>query len=284
MLPQAPRQACPEPRADSQEPRALRRELRLLRRGRELLALRVKKARRELARTRRRQREAERALLEHEAAVAVLSQRLGCAASWRLPEIDEWRELAREHGAREKELRRQIQEERQAHESRLAALRGALQKGGRPETAKAAEAAESRARRLQVDEHCGRLQLVRDQVQGRLDLRPRELRELLAPGAATATGEGPEGPEEPEELRELVEEALDELRDRHQQGLRDLVQLSNAVITRKDELLKALAYDVLRRGLEDMKLCTPPERGALRELLQDVESICAWRLAGGRSG
>jgi len=167
-------------------------------------------------------------------------------------------------------------------------LRAELAKGGRPETSRAAEAADNRAKRWAADERCGRIQAVRDYLRGDLDgLGLDELRELASPKLGEGEGKDQEG-EGPQEMaaalgehEELIELVLEELRERHQQGLRDLVQLSNAVIGKKDSLLKALAYNVLGRGLEDMKLCTPAERSALRELLQDVESLCSWRLAAG---
>eukprot|EP00406_Dinophysis_acuminata_P074586 CAMPEP_0179258444 /NCGR_PEP_ID=MMETSP0797-20121207/25317_1 /TAXON_ID=47934 /ORGANISM="Dinophysis acuminata, Strain DAEP01" /LENGTH=298 /DNA_ID=CAMNT_0020966473 /DNA_START=1 /DNA_END=897 /DNA_ORIENTATION=- len=267
--------------------KSLRKELKKLRRGGGALAVHVKKARRELARARKRQKEAEQLFRDNKASVAVLSKRLGCSAEG-LPEIDEWRELAREHGLREKELRKQIADEKVKHADFLEELRAELERGGRPETAKSHEAAESQERRRSADERCGQIQAVRDYINGDLEgITLEELRELVQPrpagtGAAVAApGVSTEPIPSAEAYYGFVEAALEELRERHQLSLRDLVQLSNAVIGRKDAHLKALAYNVLGRGLEDMKLCTPAERNALRELLKDVESLCAWRLAGG---
>lgn len=278
--------------------KALRKELRRLRHGGAAMAMRAKKARRELARARKRQKEAEKLFRDNEASVAVLSKRLGCAAEG-LPEIDEWRELAREHGLREKELRKQIADEKAKHAVALEELRTELDRGGQPETAKSLEAAENRTRRRAADERCGQIQAVRDYINGDLEgITLEEFRELVRPkpaepeastaaptgteaGEASTTGPITDPVPSAEPYQGLIEVALEELRERHQLSLRDLVQLSNAVIGRKDAHLKALAYNVLGRGLEDMKLCTPAERNALRELLKDVESLCAWRLAGG---
>jgi len=123
------------------------------------------------------------------------------------------------------------------------------------------------------------LQVVRDYLAGSLDISLEELRELVRP-----SGEEEDELEEleasPEDFEGLVGEILSEMREQHQLNLRDLVQLSNSVIGKKDAHMKALTHDVLGRGLEDVKLCTPAERNALRELLQDVESLCALRIAG----
>uniref|UniRef100_A0A7S1WS71 Uncharacterized protein n=1 Tax=Alexandrium catenella TaxID=2925 RepID=A0A7S1WS71_ALECA len=272
--------------AEVQDIKALRRELRRMRRGREILGMRVKKARRELARTRKRQKEAEKGVMENEAAVAVISQRLGCAAEG-LPEIDEWRVIMTEHKLREKELDHQIMNEKEAHEERVKQLEEELKKGGRPETAKSLEAAETRAKRWAADERCGRIQAVRDYLKGELEgISLEELRELVRPPDA----EGAEKEEEEDgvalglrQYDELLRAALEELREGHEQAVRDARRLCNLELGRRDALLKALAYNVLTRGLEDIKLCTPTERGALRELLKDVESVCSSRLRAGEA-
>jgi len=261
--------------------KALRRELRKLRRGREVLAMRVNKARRELARTRKRQKETERQLLDSEAAVSAVSRRLGLASEG-LPEIQEWRTIAHEHMQREKELSQQIEEEKAAHDRRLAQLQEELKKNGRPESVKSVEAEEWLQNRWTSDEQCGRIQAICDYVDGKIeDVSARELCELVR---------SPEEPPEDDELepglgqyQELVDLILEELRVGHAENTRNLMKLCNTVLGRKDTLLKMLAYDVIGRGLEDLKLCTPGEQAALRELLKDVETICEGFQTGANS-
>lgn len=271
------------------EMKALKKELKKLRRGREQLAMRAKKARRELAQTRKRQKEVERKYLDQQEIVAAISKRLGCPAEG-LPEIDEWRELAKAHDVREKELQRQIVEEQAAHEAYVEELRAELSSGGRPNTEKAKEADENKARRLIADERCCQIQAIRDYLQGDLQFSSQEeLWEVIRPSPeaeedrlasrATAVEDGDGPPLEAYE--ELIEAVHQEVLAKHEENLRDLVQLSNVVMGRKDLHLKTLGYSVLSRGLEDTKLCTPAERNSLRELLNDVESICAWRLQQG---
>jgi len=263
---------------EGQDIRALRRELKKLRRGKEVLAMRVKKARRELAHTRKKQKEAEKVLSEQEAAVAAVSQRLGYAAEG-LPEIDEWRLISKEHRLRAKELKRQIEEEKAAHEEKLQQLQEELKRGGRPETEKSLQAEERRAERAAMDELCGRVHAVRDFLSGDLEgVGIEELRELFA---TEGSQQAPPAQLELGSYELVLEEALIQIRERHEQSVRDLKKLCNTVLGRKDVLLKALADNVLGRGLEDLKLCTPAELSALRELLRDVESVCSCRLRVG---
>eukprot|EP00416_Gambierdiscus_australes_P032192 CAMPEP_0171083574 /NCGR_PEP_ID=MMETSP0766_2-20121228/17793_1 /TAXON_ID=439317 /ORGANISM="Gambierdiscus australes, Strain CAWD 149" /LENGTH=299 /DNA_ID=CAMNT_0011541009 /DNA_START=149 /DNA_END=1048 /DNA_ORIENTATION=+ len=272
---------------DCQDMKVVRKELRKLRRGREILALRVKKARRELARTKKRQKEAERTLTEHEAAVAVISQRLGYVAE-SLPEIDEWKVLAYEHKVRGQELQRQISDESAVHAECLKKLQEEIKKGGRPETAKSFDYIDNQAKRLAADEHCGQIQAVRDYINGDLEgISLQELQELVSPRLQQQQQQQPLRRKHSRgqdslvalgEYKNLIEVVLKELADRHAQSLSDVWTLSNRELGRKDALLQALSYNLLARGLEDMKLCTPAERVQLRELLQDVESICDGRL------
>lgn len=252
--------------------RSLRSELRTLRQGMPAWEVRVRKARRELARTKRQQKDAERTLAENEARVALLAQRLGCESDG-LPEIDAWRDLAREHALKEQELKKTMAAEKATHAKRLEDLRAKITRGGRPETAKSLEVVENRARRIEADDLCFQLQATRDYVTGALpELPPAELRDLLAP-----TAEADEADEDADES--FAEKVLAELRTQHQQALKDVVSLSNEAGEEHEQLAKALEADVLDRGLEDVRSLSTTERRALRELLPIVQASVNDRLA-----
>mmetsp|Transcript_14648 Transcript_14648/g.43787 ORF Transcript_14648/g.43787 Transcript_14648/m.43787 type:complete len:289 (-) Transcript_14648:74-940(-) len=254
--------------------RAARKELRRLRNGREALGMRVRMARQELARTRRRQKEAEKAVAEIRGKIAAISQRLGIRPGG-MTDLQEWKEISYEHTMSEKRLRKQIQEDEEAHAVRLKELQDEIQEGGRPKTARSAQAAQSKRLRELTDEECGRVQAVHDYVLGKIDgdISLDELWQLVGPN------DGSEADCHPDDLRRRYEDvlscALEWLQTRHQESVRDLKQLYRRSLSHKDVLLEAMASDVIGRGLQDLKLCTPAEHSALRELMKDVQVVCA---------
>lgn len=277
--PKKTRELSDELKVETEDIDTVRRELKKLRRGREMLALRVRKAKRELARTRRRQKESRAAFLESEELVASLAKDLGCPTAG-LPEIDEWRELAREHSAKEKSLRQQIEDAKEAHPRNMQALQRMLGENGWPETETSQQAKDDMQRRRQAESNVMCIQAIRDFVDGSLeDLSVEELREVLR-----EPGEPDRDLNAGKDYSNLVSAVLAELEANHQESMRELAKLTRATLGQKDAALKMLDANILGRGLEDVRLCTPPERAALKDLLADAENVVARVSPSGANG
>eukprot|EP00747_Dinoflagellata_sp_TGD_P166118 gnl/TRDRNA2_/TRDRNA2_188404_c0_seq1.p1 gnl/TRDRNA2_/TRDRNA2_188404_c0~~gnl/TRDRNA2_/TRDRNA2_188404_c0_seq1.p1 ORF type:complete len:315 (+),score=90.25 gnl/TRDRNA2_/TRDRNA2_188404_c0_seq1:61-1005(+) len=268
-----------------EDPTRLRRELRKLQKENLLLKKRAKKASRELAKSKRERKDLESSVAVAQADINSLAKRLGletCA----LPESDEWRRLSREHALREKELRRQMEREEADHAKQVEQLEAEIRKGGRPQTAKGLQALEDLELRHEEDEACARMQVVRDYIEGTLEqdgekLSEEELRALFEVDEqeqASATG-APNF----ESYQDLVEAVIAEIGEKHQLGLRDLVEFTTGVISEKEKLLRALSSDVLDRSLQDIKACSEADRDVLQELLVDAESIAKMKVKAGPS-
>merc|ERR1711865_214993 len=75
----------------------------------------------------------------------------------------------------------------------------------------------------------------------------------------------------------LLQAALVQLDARHQENTQQLRQLTNENLGRKDAYIEMLYSNVLGRGLEDLRLCTPDEKEALKDLLVYAESVTVRR-------
>lgn len=253
---------------DSKDPA---QELAELQHKRKHLAQRLRQTKTSAAQSQVRLRKAER---EYQTCAEALSE-FG-------PEVQEasgWRELARQHMKAERDLRRTLEAEREEHQRRVKELQNALRSDGAAASEKAQEAEKNRAKRIAVEVQCSKARALLDYIKGKEHgMTLEELGAFLddrSPAAVIAPAEVQRCLQRYEALLEAM---LQQIQEEGQQRRRDLVQLSNAAITRKEFQLETLGEGALARCLEDVDLCAPEEQLALRELLPVLDHICTQRV------
>eukprot|EP00931_Biecheleriopsis_adriatica_P071816 TRINITY_DN45745_c0_g1_i1.p1 TRINITY_DN45745_c0_g1~~TRINITY_DN45745_c0_g1_i1.p1 ORF type:complete len:314 (-),score=98.68 TRINITY_DN45745_c0_g1_i1:49-990(-) len=272
----------PEVPIELEDINALRQELPELRAHCDHMARELRKLRRSLALTKSRHKEAHRTVCEREAEVVDISRRLGCPEEG-LPEIDEWRQLAKEELAKSREIKQQIEEEQLEHERLMASLHAKIARQGRPESATALEAEENKRKRQAADERCGRLQLVRDYILGRLpEMTSEQLEELLRPEHSELEAEDPQDETAwSEDTSEELENMLEHLQRQHAEDIAELVEFSNQIIGHKNNVLLRLERGILLTAMENPERCNQQEHAAIHDVLDDAETICNLRQAEG---
>ncbi|CAE7563882.1 unnamed protein product [Symbiodinium pilosum] len=208
-----------------------------------------------------------------------ISHELGCAEEDVLA-LAKWRQLAKDEAKKAKELLQGIESEKAESDGRIADLKAAVKRQGRPNTAKALEAEATRDRRQALDEHCARMQLLRDYIAGRLpSLEQGVLPELLAAPESEADPREEDAEAAPTFDVDSVDDVVDEMKLAHDRVMKNLIDTSNSIIEKKNNTWKRINKGLFLTSILRPERCALSEHPTIREVLDVAESLCRDRHA-----
>ncbi|CAK9064232.1 unnamed protein product [Durusdinium trenchii] len=253
----------------------LKAELQELRKECSQLDCELRSTKRSLSAAKVRQEELQQKVDLREAENTEISQKLGSAEK-DFTDLQHWRQKTKEQAQKAKELQEGIETERQNSDARIAELRQMVQRQGRPNSAKADEAEETRRRRIALDDTCGRLQILRDYILGSLpDMEPKELELLLQ--------DEEEHPKEDDSNidTEIADQVMKDLQQEHDNAIKELVESVNSLIDKKNNTWKKINKGILPLCLLRLERCAPQDHTTIREVLDAAAALCRVRVQQG---
>jgi len=253
--------------------RVLRAELQELRKDCGQLDSELRSSRRSLNSAKVRHGELKKKVQLREAENNRISEKLG-SADQAFMELQEWRQKAKQQVQQVKELQEGIETERRDSDARIAELQEIVARKGTPQTAKALEAEETRKRRAELDDQCGRLQILRDFIRGSLPpMETSELHELLKSEDAEENSSSPS----PEVLDASADQIIGELQQQHDKFIKELVDKFNSIIDKKNHNLKRINKGLFMSSLLRPERSSLQEHPTIREILDDAAALCRVR-------
>lgn len=259
-----------------EEIHVLKAELQELRKDCGQLDAELRSSKRSLSSAKVRHGELKKKVQLREAENNQISEKLGSAEK-EFMELQQWRQKAKQQVQQVKDLQEGIEKEQQDSDAHIAELREVVERKGRPKTAKALEAEEAHGRREALDDHCGRLQILRDYIKGSLpQMDPDELHELLK---SREPEEDDWKPQDPESLDASADRIIVELQKQHDKFIKELVDKFNSIIDKKNNNLKRINKGLFISSLLRPEKCALSEHATIREILDDAAALCRVRCA-----